>query len=97
MEELKLILETVQALGGNATWIAILWLIKGLISEMLVAAGFGVLFFLGYKYGIAALRTCSLGGRVWASMGYESLCQTDERKQEVVSRVEAWVRQEKER
>lgn len=48
MEELKLILETVSELGGEAKWLFIIYLMKGFLSSVM---GYGCLIFALFTIG----------------------------------------------
>ena len=49
MEELKVVLETMVSLGGEAKWLFILWIIGEFLENALIASCFGVLFYGGYR------------------------------------------------
>lgn len=69
MEELKLILQTISDLGGDAKWLFIVYIVKDLFVYF---AGFGCLFFAVFtlsKIIQGFIKSLSVVGRIKTKMG----------------------------
>ena len=75
MEELKLIVETLQGLGGEVKWVVIVWLALKAFGPLIAGGVVLTIFLLGYKLGIKALMGHQFGlqviklfgGEIWSS------------------------------
>ena len=64
MEELRLIVETLQGLGGKVRWVVIVWLGLKFFAPLIVAGTIFSIFFLGYRIGTRAMVGHQFGMQV---------------------------------
>ena len=64
MEELKLILDMVQNLGGEAKWIAIVWLCLKVLTPIITGTVIIIVFRFAYIISIKALNGHQFGSQV---------------------------------
>ena len=69
IEELKLILETVEGVSDSAIWVVCLWFGVGVVKNLISASMFGMFFVLLYKCANKMMSTIMLGGMVADRLG----------------------------
>ena len=69
MEELKMILEVVKQAGEGAYTIAIIYFIRGFLSDMLTFIGIMIPVFFGFKFGVRAFKTYNRAYQVCDMLG----------------------------